>query len=79
MIVDTPGFSNTRLSDTEILQRIATWINDTYDDGHLLSGIIYLHRIIDNRREGPSLKNLRMMKALCGINSLKNVVLATTM
>jgi len=54
-------------------------MKDTYDDGLLLSGIIYLHRIIDTRIEGPSLKNLRMMKKLCGVNSLRNVVLATTM
>ena len=79
ILVDTPGFSDTNLSDTEILTRIATWMKDTYDDGFLLSGIIYLHRIIDPRIEGPSLKNLRMMKKLCGAKSLKNVVLATTM
>lgn len=79
ILVDTPGFSDTNISDTEILKRIATWMKDTYDDGYLLSGIIYLHRIIDVRMEGPSLKNLRMMKALCGENTLRNVVLATTM
>jgi len=78
MLVDTPGFSDTNFSDTEILRRIAAWMKDTYD-GFLLSGIIYLHRIIDLRMEGPSLKNLRMMKKLCGANSLSNVVLATTM
>ncbi|KAH9205376.1 P-loop containing nucleoside triphosphate hydrolase protein [Leptodontidium sp. 2 PMI_412] len=78
MLVDTPGFSDTNFSDTEILRRIAAWMKDTYDDGFLLSGIIYLHRIIDPRMEGPSLKNLRMMKKLCGANSLSNVVLATT-
>jgi hypothetical protein len=79
MLVDTPGFSDTNLSDTEVLRRIAAWMKDTYDDGNLLSGIVYLHRIIDVRMEGPSLKNLRMMKALCGENTLQNVVLATTM
>lgn len=79
VLVDTPGFSDTNFSDTEILGRIATWMKDTYDDGLLLSGIIYLHRISDVRMEGPSLKNLRMMKKLCGLDSLRNVVLATTM
>jgi len=54
-------------------------MKDTYDDGFLLSGIIYLHRISDPRMDGPSLKNLRMMKKLCGSASLSNVVLATTM
>lgn len=54
-------------------------MKDNYDEGLLLSGIIYLHRIADIRMEGPSLKNLRMMKKLCGDHSLANVVLATTM
>ena len=54
-------------------------MKETYEEGSLLSGIIYLHRIIDPRMEGPSLKNLRMMKKLCGEASLRNVVLATTM
>ena len=79
MLIDTPGFSDTNYSDTEILRRIAEWMKDTYDEGFLLSGIIYLHRIIDIRMEGPSLKNLRMMQQLCGSDSLRNVVLATTM
>ncbi|PMD53669.1 uncharacterized protein K444DRAFT_571192 [Hyaloscypha bicolor E] len=79
VLVDTPGFSDTHLSDTEILRMIAEWMKDTYDEGFLLSGIIYLHRIIDVRMEGPNLKNLRMMKQLCGADSLQNVVLATTM
>lgn len=79
ILVDTPGFSDTNLSDTEVLERIAGWMEDTYEEGLLLSGIIYMHRIIDVRMDGPSLKNLRMMRSLCGTNSLKNVVLATTM
>ncbi|KFZ01994.1 hypothetical protein V501_09696 [Pseudogymnoascus sp. VKM F-4519 (FW-2642)] len=79
ILVDTPGFSDTHLTDTEILRRIAGWMKDSYDDGFLLSGIIYLHNINDIRMDGPSLKNLRMMQKLCGANSLKNVVLATTM
>lgn len=54
-------------------------MEETYDEGLLLSGIIYLHRVTDFRMEGPSLKNLRIMKKLCGEGSLVNVVLATTM
>lgn len=79
MLIDTPGFGDTNFTDTEILRRIAEWMKDDYDEGCLLSGIIYLQRITDVRMEGPSLKNLRMMRKLCGTSSLKNVVLATTM
>lgn len=51
----------------------------SYDEGALLSGIIYLYSISDTRMDGPSFRNLHMMRKLCGTSSLKNVVLATTM
>jgi hypothetical protein len=74
-----PGFNDTYHSDIEILARIATWMTDTYKDGALLSGIIYLHRITDNRMECSENLNLRMFKKLYGRNNLKNVILGTTM
>ena len=45
----------------------------------LLSGLLYFHRISDNRMAGSPLKNLRMFEELCGKNSFKNVILTTTM
>jgi len=54
-------------------------MKETYDEGSLLSGIIYLHRISDPRMDGTSMKNLRMFRKLCGPNNLRNVILATTM
>lgn len=50
----------------------------SYEQSTLLSGIIYLHRISDPRMTGPSLRNLRMFRKLCGDDGLGNVVLATT-
>lgn len=44
-----------------------------------MSGVIYLHRIFDNRVSGASMRNLNMFKKLVGRDSLANVVLATTM
>jgi len=32
VFVDTPGFDDTYVSDTEILRRIANWLKDTYTD-----------------------------------------------
>jgi predicted GTPase len=29
ILIDTPGFSNTNLSDAEFLRRIADWMKDT--------------------------------------------------
>jgi hypothetical protein len=44
----------------------------------LLTGIIYIHRIMDVRLTGAAITNLRMFKKLCGPAGLGNVVLATT-
>ena len=51
-----------------------------YDNGIKLTGIIYLHRIVDNRTGGsPHRRNLRMFGELCGDQAIKKVVLVTTM
>lgn len=77
-LVDTPGFSDTSRSDVEILKEISKWTSETYSKGQLLSGIIYLHRISDNRMDGSALRSLRLLKSLVGENNLKNVLLTTT-
>jgi len=79
VFVDTPGFDDTHKSDTEILKIIADWLEKTYNNKNKLAGIIYLHRISDNRMAGTPLKNLRMFANLCGDDATKNVILATTM
>jgi hypothetical protein len=58
---------------------VANWLNSAYQSRIKLSGIIYLHRIVDNRMSGSAMKNLRMFKRLCGDEALSCVVLATTM
>ncbi|KAK2794373.1 hypothetical protein FQN52_008732 [Onygenales sp. PD_12] len=75
--VDTPGFDDTDMNDTEILQMIATWMKDSYDDNTRLTGVIYLHRITDVRMSGTSVKNIRMLRSLCGTKSLDHVILTT--
>jgi len=79
IFVDTPGFDDTNKSDLEILEMLAKWLKDTYQKHVKLSGILYLHRISDNRMAGTPLKNLRMFEQLCGKNALRNILLTTTM
>jgi len=78
-LVDTPGFDDTDRSDTQILKEIASWLTASYSNSIKLHGIIYLHRITDPRMQGSAKRNLVMFKKLCGVDALKNVVLATTM
>ena len=46
--------------------------------GMKMKGILYLHRITDNRMQGSMIKNLQLFKSLVGEHALKNVVLVTT-
>lgn len=76
--VDTPGFDDTYKSDTDILREIADWLSQAYGNDIKLTGIVYLHRILDVRVGGSAMKNLRMFKKLCGEDALPSVVLVTT-
>ena len=77
--VDTPGFSDTNLSDTEVLQLIADYLAVAYKQEMKLSGIIYLHPISDRRVTHHTTKNLDMFRKLTGEKNLQCVVLATSM
>lgn len=62
-----------------MLKEIAVFLSSTYQSKAKLTGLIYLHRISDNRIAGSALRNLRMFKELCGEDAYKHVVLATSM
>ena len=50
-----------------------------YSAGVKLAGVIYVHRISDDRFGGLAAKNFRMFRELCGEKTLKNVALMTNM
>ncbi|PPR03432.1 hypothetical protein CVT24_012701 [Panaeolus cyanescens] len=79
VLVDTPGFDDTNKTDVEILKMIGKWLERTYNADIKLSGILYLHRITDNRMSGSPHRNLRMFGQLCGDQASRNVILITTM
>ncbi|KAM0369796.1 hypothetical protein ACHAPY_010974 [Fusarium culmorum] len=78
-LIDTPGFDDTSRSDTEVLKEVAFFFSQLYRKNVQLAGIIYLHRITDNRVSGSALKNLSMFKKLCGEGAFGHVVLCTSM
>lgn len=82
MLVDTPGFNDTKnLSELEVLEMISNWLN-TYETRPILSAILYFHRISDNRvssSSGTPTNNLRILKTLCGKNVMTRISLVTTM
>ena len=78
MLVDTPGFNDTYRTDIEVLTELAEWLKDKWEDDLLLSGIIYLHPITDEKMYGSNVQSIRMFRKMCGNRNLNNVMLATT-
>lgn len=77
-LVDTPGFDDTSRSDSDVLKELAKHLAAAYKSKIILTGLIYLHRIMDTRFSGASGRNLRTFKKLTGDENLGSVVLATT-
>ncbi|KAF9476216.1 hypothetical protein BDN70DRAFT_186278 [Pholiota conissans] len=78
-LIDTPGFDDTNLSDAAVLNMIAAYLSYSYEQGKRLAGVIYTHRILDNRVGGISARSFRMFRNLCGEASLRNIIITTTM
>jgi len=78
ILIDTPGFDDTFRTDADVLQDVAEVLMLTYSQNARLSGIIYLHRIIDPRITHGGMRNLQMFRKLCGPDPMRNVLLATT-
>ncbi|KAL2076155.1 hypothetical protein VTL71DRAFT_1098 [Oculimacula yallundae] len=78
VLVDTPGFDDSTMTDQEVTQKILLWLRSSYSDGTFLQGIIYIHRIKSPRMQGSAMKNMRIFRKLCGDAAFGNVLLATT-
>lgn len=78
-LIDTPGFDDTDRTDTDVLRDIAGYLGVAYKRNIKLSGIVYLHRIVDPRMQGSAKRNLYMFRKLCGSECYKQIALVTTM
>lgn len=79
ILLDTPGFDDTNVSDFDILEEIAQYMTKTYKEQRLLDGILYFHSIADRRMGGIAVRNLKLFQSLCGDDPLKSVVVVTNM
>ena len=77
-IIDTPGFEDARRSNTNVLKNIVIYLCAMQTRQIMLSGIIYLHRITDDRVVGTSMRSLRMLQNLIGTHRMANVLLVST-
>ncbi|KIM59587.1 hypothetical protein SCLCIDRAFT_1217533 [Scleroderma citrinum Foug A] len=79
VFVDTPGFDDTYRCDRDVLHMINEWLRQKYQGEVKLSGLIYMHRITDNRMHNSVCKNVNRFGQLCGANTAEHVWLVTTM
>jgi len=78
VLVDTPGFDDSSISNEEVATKILQWLESSYRSGTRLNGIIYIHDIKKSRMQGSAYKNMRLFSQLCGDGALGNVILATS-
>ncbi|KAI0118626.1 P-loop containing nucleoside triphosphate hydrolase protein [Nemania sp. FL0031] len=78
LVIDTPGFDDTSRGDAEILGEIAKLLAVQFALGFELKGIIYIHRITDNRYTGSAVKTFEVFKRICGERAMENVILVTS-
>ncbi|ETN44123.1 uncharacterized protein HMPREF1541_10673 [Cyphellophora europaea CBS 101466] len=77
-LIDTPGFDDSRFNDDVIVDKILEWLRTSANQNQRLSGIVYMHRITDNRIQGSARSSMQMFRRLCGPEYFSNVVLATS-
>ncbi|KAF8444425.1 hypothetical protein BDZ91DRAFT_687467 [Kalaharituber pfeilii] len=80
-IVDTPGLDVIRESDGGVpLEQIRNWLCDNYQSNgkYNITGILWFHRISDDRMTGSGSLALKTFKELCGDEFMQNVCIVTT-
>ncbi|KAI0893178.1 P-loop containing nucleoside triphosphate hydrolase protein [Annulohypoxylon nitens] len=78
LLIDTPGFDDTAGEDVIVLERIAKWLHNSYNDKKFLSALIYMHDIGEVRVGHSSVKSFKLFRKITGQENMNNVVLLTT-
>lgn len=81
VLIDTPGLDNTFRGDSDVLNMITEWLCNMKGKGFFVTGILYFHRITDNRVRGIPTRDLIVFKDICGgfQEVLRKTTLTTTM
>lgn len=75
-LIDSPGFDDGSLLDSQVLSRIATYLNTNYKCKQRLAGVLYLHDITKAKVGGVGERNLRMLENMIGSGKYKIVHLS---
>ncbi|PPQ76064.1 hypothetical protein CVT24_006854 [Panaeolus cyanescens] len=76
-LVDTPGFSDPKLSEMRIVTKLHSWMSiNSVDYFHHL---FYFHRITDPRLSGSNARTMEIFRSLTGNGTSETVTVVTTM
>lgn len=80
VVLDCPGFNDTKLSDAQVLAEISRVLSTQYllENELKLCGILYLRDITKARMEGSDVKTFELFYKLVGRNAFPHVVFVTT-
>lgn len=77
-LIDTAGFDDGTIVDSEVLSRVANYVNMTYLLKRTLAGVLYLHDITKGKMGGVGQRNLRMLENMIGVEGWDHCILVTT-
>lgn len=77
ILIDTPGWDDLNKTHLAILTTLVQYLESRKD--FIITSVIFLHRITDDRVTGSSKLILSLLKAFCGKHFAKNMMLVTTM
>jgi chromosome segregation ATPase len=78
ILIDTPGFDDTKRTDIDILEIIGLHLQEGSKKKMFLTGVIYMQRITDNRMPGSATRSLRVLRKLCGVDNYHHLALVTS-
>jgi len=79
ILIDTPGFNDTVTEDSDVLKNISAFLATVYENEVNLAGVIYFHRISDERWRRSDTRSFGWLRRICGESTLRNVMIATNM
>ncbi|KAI1117144.1 P-loop containing nucleoside triphosphate hydrolase protein [Nemania sp. NC0429] len=77
-LIDSPGFDDTELNDSDILTQIAAYLKLLTKEKLHLTGLLYFYNISHVRAGRSAVRNIRTFRKLVGDGNMANVVLVTT-
>lgn len=77
-LIDSPGFDDGTLVDSQVLSDIAKYVNTSYKLKQRLAGVLYLHDITKGKVGRAAQQNLRMLENMIGKKEYSNCSFVTT-